>query len=115
MQEIERYKDKWIVYGLGNFMFLSPGRYKAKKCPPFSYGAELILAKDSKGVQKRVRLYPIHTNNRKNNYQTRLLTDTEFQQFHQLLMEKSPLTESAAGKVALGKDTVGHFVEFMLD
>ena len=28
LQEIEQYKGRWILYGLGNFVFNSMGRYK---------------------------------------------------------------------------------------
>ena len=31
LQEIERYKDKFIIYSLGNSVFNTPGRYKAMK------------------------------------------------------------------------------------
>ena len=34
IQEIEKYKDNWIIYGLGNFVFLSPGRYTKENAMP---------------------------------------------------------------------------------
>lgn len=114
MQEIELYRDRWIIYGLGNFAFLSPGRYKKKKCPPFSYGAQLVLAKKDEKLQKWIRIYPIHTNNRVNKYQPRLLNDQEFKRFSDLIFEKSPLPENAVKMIRQAKDDIGNFLEFPL-
>ncbi len=114
MQEIERYNGKWIVYGLGNFMFLSPGRYSKLKTKPYSYTAQLIVIDNGDKLQKRIRLHPIFNNNKKSKYQVRPLTDEEFAEFHQLLLEKSPLTKKERKGVRKGKDKGGNFVEFRL-
>lgn len=114
MQEIELYNNKWIVYGLGNFMFLSPGRYKKKKAIPFSYSAQLILVKKGDGFAKRLRLYPLATNNRKTRFQPRLLTEVEFKKFYETLLEKSPLSQKEAKMIRRGRNDIGAFVEFAL-
>lgn len=36
MQEVERYRQKWILYGLGNFVFGSPGRYQKENAIPIA-------------------------------------------------------------------------------
>jgi len=114
MQEIERYQGKWIVYGLGNFMFLSPGRYSKLETKPFSYTAQLIVIENGDKLEKRIRLHPIFSNNKKSKYQVRPLTDEEFVEFHQLLLEKSPLTKKERKRIRKGKDKGGNFVEFRL-
>ncbi len=115
MQEIERFKDRWIVYGLGNFVFMSPGRYKKLKTRPFSYAAQLILLEHKGKLKKRIRLYPFNTNNRVTKYQTRPLSDEEFEEFTNLLFEKSPLSRKERKSISRGKTASGHFVEFGLD
>lgn len=73
IQEIERYRGKWIVYGLGNFVFLAPGRFKQfTKVQPYAFAAELAFS-DAKGSVPRVRLYPIAADNRKTGFQPRLV------------------------------------------
>jgi len=115
MQEIERHKDRWIVYGLGNFMFLSPGRYKKLKSPPFSYAAQLIVLEHKGELKKRIRLYPLYSNNKVTKYQPRPLSDEEFKEFTSLLLGKSPLSKKERKRIRRGKTDSGHFVEFRLD
>ena len=47
---------------------------------PYSCVAQLILEDLGKKIQKRIRIYPIFTDNRLSNYQPRPLTDEEFEQ-----------------------------------
>ncbi|MHC4997121.1 MAG: CapA family protein, partial [Planctomycetota bacterium] len=35
-QEVERYRGRWILYGLGNAVFLTQGRYARHDAPPYS-------------------------------------------------------------------------------
>ncbi|MBX7495116.1 CapA family protein [Qipengyuania sp. 6B39] len=71
VQEIERYRGKWIVYGLGNFIFLAPGRYKDfTKVQPYGFAAQLAFPGE-KGSAPRVRLFPIAANNRTTGFQAR--------------------------------------------
>jgi hypothetical protein len=73
IQEIERYRGKWIVYGIGNFIFLAPGRYKEfLKAQPYAFAAELAFPA-TRGSPPRVRLFPIAADNRVTNFQARLL------------------------------------------
>lgn len=114
MQEIELFENKWIIYGIGNFAFLSPGRYKKKKAPPFSYGAQLILAVKNGKLQKWMRIYPIHTDNRVNKYQPRPVTEDEFNKFTELIFDKSPITQQTEKMIRKSKDDAGYFLEFPL-
>ncbi len=85
MQEIERHDNRWIVYGLGNFMFNSKGRYDKLDAPPYSFIAKLRVDVLSGVFNKRLRLYPIVTDNRKTDYQTRFVTESEFEEVVSLL------------------------------
>lgn len=88
MQEIEQYKGKWIVYSLGNFVFNSPGRYESKNVEPFSLIARL--------ESETLKLYPIYTDNKITNYQSRFLTEEEFKKI--------------VGDFEFGKDKYGWFI-----
>ena len=115
MQEIEKYKDKWIVYGLGNFMFLTGGRYSKFKIPPYSYAAQLVLADNNGKLEKWMRLYPILTDNRVAKYQVRPLNAEEFGKFTTALLTKSPLKPQEAKSITEGEDQVGHYLQFRID
>ncbi len=115
MQEIERYNNRWIVYGIGNFMFLSPGRYSKLKFLPYSYGAQLILVDRGGKTEKWMRLYPIFSNNRVSKYQARPLDNHEFEKFTEALMEKSPLDQNLKKLVHKGKDDAGNYLEFRIE
>ena len=114
MQEIEHYGDQWIIYGLGNFVFLSPGRYAKQKVLPYSCVAQLILEDHQLKIQKRIRLYPIFTNNRVSNYQPRPVNKLEFETFMATLFQKSMLDNRQQRLVRSGEDEIGYFIEFIL-
>ena len=111
MQEIEPYKGRWILYGLGNFMFLTPGRYNKQDSVPFSYCVQLILVEQEGTLKKWVRLYPIFSNNRITNYQPHPLDDVDFSKFQQLLFEKSLLNKTQRQSIVRGQDAGGRFLE----
>ena len=71
---------------------------------PYSYVAQLIVEDLNKIIQKRIRLYPIFSDNRVSNYQPRPLTDEEFEQFVAELMKKSPLDTKQQKNIRRGKD-----------
>lgn len=133
MQEIEKYKDRWILYGLGNFMFNAPGRYQKLKAPPFSLVAQLLLEEKNGDLKKTLKLYPIFTNNLKTHYQGRFLAEDEFKDVYQLLLTKStrpipwqeiissynkpyllPSTENNKG-LLLRKDKIGRYIQINLE
>lgn len=110
MQEIEFYKGQWIIYGLGNFMFNSPGRSEKLAVDPFSLAAQLIVKKEDGHLAKTLKLYPIFTNNRADGYQTRVLNDEEFQKACNLLVEKSTDPVSRQTFSTSGSDDIGHYL-----
>jgi len=71
LQEIERYKSKWIIYGIGNFIFNAPGRYsKYPSSLPFSLVVELVFGGDPTAIP-RVKLHPFLSDNLQTRYQPR--------------------------------------------
>ena len=82
-QEIERYHDRWILYGLGNFVFASEGRYAKFGKPPYSVIARLMI--DNAGSPRSLGLYPIVTNNLLTDFHPSFTTQTEFSAWHKLL------------------------------
>ncbi|GAA3742200.1 poly-gamma-glutamate capsule biosynthesis protein CapA/YwtB (metallophosphatase superfamily) [Sphingorhabdus rigui] len=71
LQEIERYKSKWILYGIGNFIFNAPGRYaKYPSSLPFSLVVELVFGGDPTAIP-RVKLHPFLSDNLQTRYQPR--------------------------------------------
>jgi poly-gamma-glutamate capsule biosynthesis protein CapA/YwtB (metallophosphatase superfamily) len=81
IQETEMYKDKWIIYNIGNFIFNAPGRYRSKSAKPYGLMAELVI-KDS---GKLLKLHPIFTDNKRSDYQVRFLDEDEFEDYGKLI------------------------------
>ena len=113
MQEIERYGGSWIVYGLGNFIFNSPGRYAKAGVEPFSIMADLVLWQDGNAISGELRLYPIMTDNYITRYQGRPLDHREFEIFKTLLADRG--LEIGSEKCREGKDERGYYLSLQLD
>jgi poly-gamma-glutamate capsule biosynthesis protein CapA/YwtB (metallophosphatase superfamily) len=112
-QEIESYRGKWILYGLGNFAFHSPGRYDRKSSHSYSLVARLELS-DSKGeVQKTLRLYPVQSDNTLTGFRSRPVTAREFEEAENLVMGHTE-GEEAKGRVRAGKDSLGFHLRVAL-
>jgi hypothetical protein len=109
IQEIERRRDSWIVYSIGNFVFNSLGRYgKGKEVLPVSFIAKLSAVVAESEVRLRLRLYPIFSDNRKTGFQPRFLTAREFGQALRMLRTKSAIAEP----LRTGHDTHSPYLEF---
>jgi len=111
MQEIEKVDGRWVAHGLGNFVFNSPGRYEMMKAPPYSLVARLIF--DASG-DRRLRLYPILTDNRKTNYQSRFVTAIEFDEVYRILMERSSNANAFEQEITPGRDQFGAYLNLPL-
>lgn len=114
LQEIERYRGKWIAYGIGNLMFNSGGRYRKLGAPPYSMPARLILEDESGSLRKTLRFYPIVSNNELTGFQPRMVTFREFAQVYALLRERSWDPEVFSESTVIGRDEVGTFIEVRL-
>lgn len=101
IQEIEAYKGRWIVYGLGNFVFNTQGRYEETKSPPFSLAAQLLIRDAGGSRATTLRLYPIMSDNRLTGYQPRPVGRDEFRAVKAHLKQIFPE----------GSDDIGPFFE----
>ena len=104
LQEIDRFQERWILYGLGNFLFNTRGRFGQTQSLPYSLVARLLIEDRGDALAIRLRLYPILSDNRLVHYQPRPVTLVEFHQVKAFL--KGPWPE--------GLDDLGYFLELVL-
>ncbi|MBT8485583.1 MAG: CapA family protein [Phycisphaerae bacterium] len=92
LQGIEQYRGRWIVYGLGNFVFASPGRFqKVEEAIPYGGVAMLELTtEEGGGVGAQLRLFPILVDNRVTGYRPRPVDDAEMNTLLADLRDRSP-------------------------
>lgn len=105
MQQIEKIGGRWVAHGLGNFVFNSPGRYAAMEVPPYSLVARLEFVNGE--PPRSMRLYPLLTDNRVTGYQTRFVTEKEFEEVRGLLLERSPQPNEFRAEIASDIDEFG--------
>ena len=115
LQELEYYRGHWIVYGLGNFVFASPGRYERYKAHPYGMIARLRLEPRDGAVHKAIRLYPIMTDNTMTNYHTRFVSEDEFAEVKTILATQSFIKAGFNTVVHSASDQYGWYLEFDLD
>lgn len=108
LQEVEHYRDKWILYGIGNFMFNSPGRYaQGDETLPYSLAAELVFGDDS-AAYPDIHLYPIQSDNRQTRYQPRLTTASQSRTVFEALQTRA--SNASRERMSLDRDSIGHFL-----
>ncbi len=112
-QEIEQYRGKWIIYGLGNFIFNSPGRYEAKGAAPYSLAAFLEVTSAESGVRILLRLYPLFSDNLRSDYRPFLVNGEQFTEIQQIVLENGPSRREIARHIRTAEDDRGRF--FVLD
>jgi len=107
LQGIERYKDKWIFYGIGNFVFLSDGRYEENDARPFGGLMQLDFVPEGMNI----RMYPIFTDNLKTDFRARPVTEAEFGEVAEELRRISPDPSLFDREIGKGKDVKGFYIE----
>jgi hypothetical protein len=115
LQELEYRDGHWIVYSLGNFVFLSPGRYRKYEAHPYSMIGKMILSNVGTRIRKRLRLYPIVTDNKATSYRSRFVSDKEFLEVSKILSEYGGTLETFDVSVQTGSDVHGRYFEIDLD
>lgn len=115
LQGLELYKGRWIVYGIGNFIFGSPGRYALFEAHPYSAIAELTVEATGGGLAKRLRLYPIVTDNAVTGYRGRFVSDAEYNDAGSLLVARSYVGLRFEAVVHRGRNRHGRYFELSLD
>ncbi len=114
-QEIERYRDRWILYGLGNLVFLTPGRYQQNHTPPFSLLATMRWLPRAGELEQEVVLRFIASDNRQTDYQPHLVVDDDtFRTARDTLQERSCLANDFCHSLATGKDDLGPYLRLPL-
>lgn len=83
VQQIELYRNKFIFYGIGNFIFNAPGRYSAAGAKPYGLMLKMIF----RDTGTEFILYPVFTDNKISNYRLRLLNETELFDFEELYLK----------------------------
>lgn len=109
-QAIERHAGRWIVYGLGNFVFGSPGRFAAFDAPPYGMIADLRLAATA-AEQSTLRFYPVVTDNRLTGYQPRFVSAHEFTELVDYIAAQSDFPGDPRSVTQTGEDRFGHYLE----
>jgi hypothetical protein len=113
LQEVERYKGRWIVYGLGNFVFNSQGRYEKMSADPYSLVARLDVGDDRGQRRMTLRLYPIYSNNRVTNFQPYFSTSEQFREGISLLLEHSRAPAVLERHLRTARDDSGRYFVWM--
>lgn len=109
LQEIEFYRGRWILYGIGNFMFNAPGRFaQHPDILPNGLAVELLFPKDRRAPPEP-RLYPILSNNLITNYQPRPTDSQEFQRVFETLARRSD--GQTRQRITSGGDAIGRFIK----
>jgi hypothetical protein len=110
LQEIEPYKGKWIIYGLGNFVFNSPGRYQHRNVKAYSLAAMLNIREIAGRFRTSLHLYPIFSDNLITNYQPRMVAGHNLKEIRKLLVPDSAGARRATRMPGSSKDEIGgHF------
>ncbi|MBV0892946.1 CapA family protein [Paracoccus sp. Z118] len=77
-QTVEMIAGRPVVFGLGNFVWNSPGHYGKFSAQPYSLAAALVFPGKRGGGGTALRLYPIVTDNIATKFQSRPVTREEF-------------------------------------
>jgi len=110
LQEIEMINGRWVVYGLGNFFFNSPGRYPGREILPYGLAAILRVNERMGRQQLALRLYPILIDNAVVQYQPTLGGESDLIRIYDSLVERQPGSALSAA-MSLQKDHLGHCLE----
>lgn len=131
LQEIDIHQGHPILYSIGNFISDALGKYHEYNAFPFSLAVELnfrIADKNAQrtcdyhqqvtgsfeAIEKFIKLYPILTDNRTTNFQTRLVNETEFGMVYKVLIDNNSTFKSGSVQVTSGIDKIGHYIELPL-
>jgi poly-gamma-glutamate capsule biosynthesis protein CapA/YwtB (metallophosphatase superfamily) len=125
LQQIEKYKDHWIVYSLGNFVFNSRGAYDKYNAPPHGLVAKLIFSDrqnnnimqdiSNNPITKYMRLYVTVIDNKRTNFQTRFVNEKEFEFVYKSLISNKDIWKPSEDETKTGIDNIGRYIELSLD
>jgi poly-gamma-glutamate capsule biosynthesis protein CapA/YwtB (metallophosphatase superfamily) len=114
LQQVELRQGRLVLYGLGNFVFLSPGRYASFGMHSWSLAARLDFTEQDGAAFLEIALYFLASNNRKTGYQPRVLEGTAFDRAATLLLEHSPIDPEARSQLRksarIARDQAGRHI-----
>jgi UDP-N-acetylmuramyl pentapeptide synthase len=85
MNEISQINGVWVIYSLGNLIFNSEGEYDARGVQPYSFIAELELARAGRALEAHLNLYPIVSCNQMTQFQPEFVDEYQFNQVVSML------------------------------
>ena len=112
LQGIEAVAGRPVVYGVGNFVWNTPGRFSRFGAPPYGLAAAVRFRHDSDRVAVSLRLYPLLTDNSLSDFQNRPVSAVEFPEALAALTKNYDRT---ADDLVLDIDRLGHYVELALE
>ncbi|MGI9331312.1 MAG: CapA family protein, partial [Gammaproteobacteria bacterium] len=115
LQEVEYYRERWIIYSLGNLVFLSKGRFDSTGAPPYGLTMEMVLDEVGAQTDAKFRLYPLFSDNRITGFKPRFVTQAEFNDAKAELLARQD-SGTWAGNYTEGQNTDGnYYIEFPFD
>jgi len=112
IQEIEYYKDKLIMYSIGNFLINGNGEYKRRKLPPYSFIARLNIQNIDDELVRKMIVYPIMVDNMATDFTPRFTNEKEFGHVKDILRSHDISTDVFDSLVTIGEDEYGHYFEY---
>jgi cyanophycin synthetase len=101
-----------VVYGLGNFVWNTPGRFEPKEAPPFGLAAAVKLRCQESRTALSLRLYPLLIDNSVTEFQTRPVSGAEAPEAFAALTRNF---DQPLDMLVQGSDNLGFYVELDLD
>lgn len=105
IQELHNYAGKWIIYGIGNFVFNTPGRFLRYNAPPYGLACKLEFLSNRKTHVITLKLYPILTNNKTTGFESRPVFSEEFEESCSAL-----LGDAGVMGPQVGHDGIGYYL-----
>ncbi|HKQ93963.1 MAG TPA: CapA family protein [Aestuariivirgaceae bacterium] len=113
-QEIARVNGRWVIFGLGNFIFNSEGEYDRHDVPPTSLLGRLRVKSGPNGIETSMQLYPIVSNNQVTRFRPRFVSATEFADLLSRLWDRCPELRDGDGGFTTGCDRDGWYLRLGL-
>jgi len=110
LQEIERYRGRWVIYSLGNFVFNQEMNYQEKNMHPFSLLAKLDVKREKGTTKLLLRLYPIFCDNIITRFQPHFVTNEQFRRVQEMILLQSPNEKFLRRRMGTGEDEFGRYL-----
>jgi poly-gamma-glutamate capsule biosynthesis protein CapA/YwtB (metallophosphatase superfamily) len=118
LQEIEPYHGRLIVYGLGNFVFLSPGRYRERGLHPYSMAVRLDFTEQGTKLLLSTAFYFLDSDNLTTDYHPHVVGGADFERAERVLLTGGKLSRPLPGefrrRIRRERDAVGEYLRLEL-